>query len=273
MSHRRRACTVRRVDELQTDLTRDALTARVRVWQRKRGHRYSFDDVVTAWVAARAMPYATRHLDLGCGIGSVLLMVADRLPAVRSIGVEAQAQSFALACRNVADNGLAERVRVLQADLRHVELEGEFDLITGTPPYKKPGTATASPDPQRAHARIELRGGIEEYLASAARWLAPEGTCVVCMEASGESRVQAGAQAAGFQACERLDVVPIAGRKAALFSVFTLRRAHAGAALPLRAGELALRDEGGARTEAAFALRTFFGLSNPQHELPSPPRP
>ena len=39
--------------------------------------------------------------------------------------------------------------------------------MTGTPPYKKLGTATPSPDPQRAHARIELRGGIEDYLATA----------------------------------------------------------------------------------------------------------
>ena len=260
------------MEVFDSELTSDALTARVRVFQRKRGHRYSFDDVVTAWVAARAVPEARTHLDLGCGIGSVLLMIADRLPVVRSVGIEAQTESYALACRNVAHNRLSERVCVLHGDLRDRELASSFELVTGTPPYKKPGTATPSPDPQRAYARIELRGGVEDYLASAARWLAPEGTCVVCMDANGEERVWAGASAAGLRVEARLDVVPIAAHKARLFSVFTLRRQASAPRSPFTADEFALRDANGARTEAAFELRTFFGLSNPVQEAPSPPR-
>jgi len=54
------------------DLTDDALTDRVRVLQRRSGHRYSVDDVATAWLALRTMPEARACLDLGCGIGSVL---------------------------------------------------------------------------------------------------------------------------------------------------------------------------------------------------------
>ena len=102
-------------------------------------------------------------------------------------------------------------------------------MVTGTPPYKKPGTATPSPDPQRAHARIELRGGVEEYLAAAALVLAPLGTFVVCMESEGRARVERGATAAGLALVERLDVIPIAGRKGRLFSVFTLSRRYTAA--------------------------------------------
>jgi tRNA1Val (adenine37-N6)-methyltransferase len=254
------------------ELTSDALTARVRVFQRKGGHRYSFDDVVTAWVAARELPEARTHLDLGCGIGSVLLMIADTLPSVRSVGIEAQDESFALAEHNVAHNALGERVTLVHGDLRDPTRLPEgvrFELVTGTPPYKKPGTATPSPDPQRAHARIELRGGIEDYLAAAARVLAPGGACVVCMEAAGAARVMAGAQTAGLSVHAQLDVIPIEDRKGRLFSVFTLRREPAEL---VAIDELALRDGSGARTQAALELRTFFGLENPQHELPSPSR-
>jgi hypothetical protein len=173
-------------------------------------------------------------------------MVADRLTGVRALGIEAQAESFALARENVGRSWVAERVMVRHGDLRDwglcerareefVErMRGAdarpagtwrgFDLITGTPPYKKPGTATPSPDPQRAHARIELRGGVEEYLATAARMLAPSGTVVVCMETGASARVEDGARAARLSIVERLDVVPIASGKGRLFSVFTLER-------------------------------------------------
>jgi len=54
------------------DLTLDALTAGISVFQRRRGHRFSSDDVATAWIALQVCPAPARVLDLGCGLGSVL---------------------------------------------------------------------------------------------------------------------------------------------------------------------------------------------------------
>jgi tRNA1Val (adenine37-N6)-methyltransferase len=263
------------------ELTDDALTDRIRVLQRRAGHRYSVDDVVTAWVAvnlARNAATAT-YLDLGCGLGSVLLMVTDRIPGLQAIGLEAQAQSFELATANVQRNALCGRVRVLHGDLRdrqalervRAENAGRgFDLITGTPPYKPAGSATPSPDPQRAYARVELRGGVEDYLRSAAQLLSPQGACVVCMESSAEARVRAGASQAGLAIREVLPVIPIAGRKGRLFSVYTLLHSNPhAAACELRAA-LVLRDARGARTAIAHELRACFGLSIDPAEPPSP---
>jgi tRNA1Val (adenine37-N6)-methyltransferase len=278
------------------ELTDDALTDRVRVWQRRRGHRYSVDDVATAWLAIRARPDARSSLDLGCGIGSVLLMVADRLPQVRAVGVEAQAVSFALAERNVARSGLGARVALHAGDLRDVVLiehlvreAGRFDLITGTPPYKALGTASVSPDSQRAHARVELRGGVEAYLQAAALALAPGGLFVMCAESALQARVRAGALAAGLVQVRQLDVIPMAERKARLFSVHCFTSVDpaqfaaascvsqapgSASAAPGRIShveQLVLRDASGARTDAAHALRAFFGLRGNPAELPSPP--
>jgi len=285
------------------DLTDDALTDRVRVLQRRSGHRYSVDDVATAWLALRAMPEARSCLDLGCGIGSVLLMVADRVPRARAVGVEAQAGSYALAERNIEKNRLGRRVSVQYGDLRDPALldrilqaqaafghEGGFELVTGTPPYKPLGTATASPDPQRAHARIELRGGVEAYLAAASRVLAPEGVFVMCAQDEQAERVTSGACAVDLLPIHRVDVVPMRERKGRLFSVYAFVRAgcpDAGASVierlraqPLSTSaaeqvepeELVLRDADGARTEAARALRAYFGLSIDANEAPSPAR-
>lgn len=241
------------------ELTSDALTASFRLIQRRRGHRFSVDDLATAWQAVLAAPDAASFVDLGCGVGSVLLMVAWRLRDARGVGVEAQDVSFELARRNVATNGIAERVTLVHGDLRDVTRDwpyGRAALVTGTPPYLPSGTASPSPDPQRAAARIELRGGVEDYLAAAARVLAPDGVVVVCADGRFPERVVRGAAAAGLAPVRRLDVVPRAGRSP-LFSVWTSALAPRGAPEHVR---LIMRDERGERTEASRAMRRAFGL-------------
>lgn len=241
------------------ELTSDAITASFRLLQRRRGHRFSIDDLATAWEAARAAPEAATVLDLGCGIGSVLLMVAWRLPAARCFGIEAQDISMALARRNVHDNGLADRVQLFHGDLREVTRDwahGACALVTGTPPYLPVGTAPASPDPQRAAARLELRGGVEDYLSAAARVLTPDGVVVVCADARAPGRVLAGAATAGLRPLRRIDIVPRAGKRA-LFSVWTCARSGDGT---LDHVEVVMRAENGDRTEASLEMRRAFGL-------------
>ena len=259
------------------ELTDDALTGAMRVWQRRRGHRYSLDDVATAWEAARARPDACSYADLGCGIGSVLLMVAHKLPSdARIVGVEAQAQSFELATRNVARNGeaLARRVRLFHGDLRAPELgetlEGPFELVTGTPPYLPPGSGSPSTDAQRTYARLEMRGGVEDYLAAAARVLAPSGRFVVCCDARRPERALEGGRAAGLVAVRRRDVIPRAGHKGALFTVWTFAHESTSEAPLVVEPPLVTRDEHGGRTEEAHALRRFFDLPVNEAEPPSP---
>lgn len=240
------------------ELTNDAITASFRLTQRRRGHRFSVDDLATAWQAVHAAPNASSFLDLGCGVGSVLLMVAWRLSAARGFGIEAQDVSIELARRNVRENGLDPRVTLFHGDLREVTRDwphGECELITGTPPYLPLGTASASPDPQRAACRLELRGGVEDYLAAAARVLSPEGLVVVCADGRAPERVERGSAAAGLFPIRRTDIVPRAGR-GTLFSVWTCARQSR----PLEHVAVVMRDESGARTAESRAMRETFGL-------------
>jgi tRNA1(Val) A37 N6-methylase TrmN6 len=266
-------------DALTDVLTDDALAGDYRVFQRKGGHRYSLDDTLTAWVAARARPEAPCALDLGCGIGSVLLMTAYALPRARLFGLEAQAVSFDLAERNIARNGLRGRVCAELGDMRDpATLDrllaangGRFELVTGTPPYLPQEHGTLPPDSQKAHARFELRGGVEAYIAAAAHVVAPAGRLVVCAGARADERVLSAAAAHGLRVLEKLPVIP-SPLKGVLFSVWTL---GASTAFPLKAplfekAPFMARDQAGARTQAALELRTFFGLPNPVDEANSP---
>jgi len=242
------------IDPAWGPVTEDRLTRDYTIVQRRRGHRFSSDDMVTAFVACRRAPAARTVLDLGCGIGSVLLHLAWSFPAATLTGIEAQAISFALLTENVRRNLLEGRVTIHHGDLRELRV-GAYDLVTGTPPYFPPDTAVGAQDEQRAYARIEYRGGIEAYVAAGAAALADNGSLVLCGDARAEHRLAAAASEAAVHVVARTAIVAHAP-KPALFSVWTLSRTPA----PLAEEELVLRDAAGHTTADAAMLRQFSGF-------------
>lgn len=189
--------------------TLDRLCGEWRVLQLRRGHRFSTDDVLTAWTARHAAPRATALLDLGAGVGSVGLLTLRGLPAeARADLLEVQAISARLARRTVALNRLERRVRVMEADLRHdpIPTDHRYSLITANPPYLPPHRATASPHRQRAAARLELHGDVFDYCRAAARHLAPEGRFCLCFAAR-DPRPPEAVQAAGMAILARRPVI------------------------------------------------------------------
>ncbi len=162
--------------------TLDCLSGHWKIFQLRRGHRYSTDDLLTAWYAVEACRRAgaqpRRILDLGCGIGSVGLLVLWRFPGASLVGVEAQAVSAGLARRSVRYNGIGGRAEIRVGDFRDpgVFRPGErFDLVTGSPPYLVPGEGRRSSLPQRGPCRFEDRGGARDYLGTASARLAAGG--------------------------------------------------------------------------------------------------
>ena len=181
------------------------------VHQLVRGHRFSTDDMLCAWVAARGNPTATRLLDLGSGIGSVGLMTLFHLPddAVLTM-VEAQEVSHRLARCTIAHNGLEHRVRPRLGDLRDPEMiptseHGSYDLVTGSPPYVPLGHGVVSPHSQRAACRMELRGDVFHYAEAAARALSPDGLFAL-VHAAHDPRPEQAMHAAGLSIRTRQDV-------------------------------------------------------------------
>jgi len=234
-----------------------------RILQRVDGHRWSLDDLVTAWYAAGACARPpARTIDLGCGIGTVLLFTAWRFPDARCTGIEAQELSISLARRSLRWNGVTTRCELRQGDFRDPALAPEgavYELVTGTPPYFPSGTGLESPHVQKAPARFEHRGGIEAYCDAAARLIAPGGVFVACQAASQASRVEPAARAAGLAVERRLDVIPRAG-KDPLIAVFRFRRASEHAAPSVTDEPLVVRERDLRWTEAFAQLRLDMGL-------------
>lgn len=238
------------------------LSGEWRIFQKIEGNRFTLDDIVTSAFALRDTPAETplRALDLGCGIGSVLLMNAWRLPRATLVGVEAQDVSHDLAARSIAYNGVGDRVSLVHGDLRAVataEGVGFFDLVTGTPPYFSDENQSRSERVQCGPCRFEDRGGVEEYALAAARVLKPGGRFVVVHAAWAETRVLAAIVAAGMRVSAVLTVVPRAGRAPLLI---VAEGVHGGELGEPERTSLTVRDRAGQRTAEFSAMRATMGM-------------
>jgi tRNA1Val (adenine37-N6)-methyltransferase len=227
-----------------------------RIFQKQKGHRWSLDDLVTAAVAAQHIEATdARHLlDLGCGLGSVLMLLAWRFPQATVTGVEAQADRAAMAKRSLRFNGADERCQIIDGDLR--EFTGPaVDFISGTPPYFPRGTGTESKLAHAMPCRFEVRGGVEAYLEAARSLLRPAGRVVLCSAMLEADRVERGARETGFHVIEHVEIIPRIG-KAALIAVDVFSRE----AEPRLDRSLTVRDEQLQWTPAFQAVRSQFGM-------------
>lgn len=192
--------------------TLDAISGHFRLFQLRDGHRFSTDDILTAWYGTSWCPTARLALDLGSGIGTVGMICAWRLPGARFVTVEAQPESVALARKSARYNGLTERYEIREGDFRDSDVlraDEQFDLITGSPPYFPPEAGVKSEHPQRLACRFELRGTVVDYCATAARHLAPGGffACVFPFEPNQLARMQSGAREAGLAIVRQRPVI------------------------------------------------------------------
>lgn len=190
--------------EPESGETLDVLSGFFRIFQLEKGHRFSTDDVLTAWYGKIGCPCARSALDLGSGIGAVGMLAAWCLPGAHFVTVEAQEESVRLARKSARWNGLTGRYEIRQGDFRDAGVlkpEEKFDLVLGSPPYFPPGSGSEGDHPQKVACRFEMRGGIADYCSTAARHLAGGGffACVFPVAPDEQhERVRAGAGEAGL---------------------------------------------------------------------------
>lgn len=240
--------------------TLDAISGHFRLFQLEDGHRFSTDDVLTAWYGTSWSPTARTVLDLGSGIGAVGMIAAWRLPGARFVTVEAQPESVRLARKSAAWNGLADRYEIREGDFREpdvIRTDERFDLILGSPPYFPTGSGVGSEHPQKLACRFELRGTVADYCAVAERHLGQGGVfaCVFPIApAEQEERVRAAAAAAGMIVVRRRPVVLREGERP-LLGLFVL----------MRSGDLPEAMRARSWSEPPLIIRAADGSVHPEY--------
>ena len=243
------------------DAGRDRLIGDWHIFQRSGGHRTSTDDLITAWYAVHRNPIPpTRYLDLGCGVGSVLLMVSHKLRPRIAFGVEAQAQSVAMARRAIAELPEHEsQIDIRHADFRDLDFGGErYDLITGSPPYFPLDAGVLPDDPQRRACRFEERGGVEAYVETASRALGDRARLYVVFQTRWSERVTAAAAEHDLHLSGRADFSTRADKPGPFLTVFELSRQPAEALDRVRCS---VRDADGRISPEYQRIRIELGVA------------
>ena len=109
------------------------------------------------------------------------------------MGVEIQPRLASLAAAGLARNAFANRLQILEADVRdavgRAPLDrAAFDLVVTNPPYRAMTGGVLSPYPERAQANHELTLTLDDWLDCAAALVKPEGRIAVVY---GADRMQA----------------------------------------------------------------------------------
>jgi tRNA1(Val) A37 N6-methylase TrmN6 len=248
--------------EVPAGETLDAISGHFRIFQLHDGHRFSTDDVLTAWYGTSWASSAATVLDLGSGIGSVGMIAAWRLPGARVVTIEAQEESVRLARKSAAYNGLESRYEIRHGDFREqggsedppLRADERFDLVLGSPPYFPVGSGIEGDHPQKVACRFELRGDIADYARIAERHLAPGGlfACVFPEEQLG--RIEAAAREASLTIVRRRPVM-FKEHEPPLVALFAMMRALD---LPER-----MRDR--AWVEPPLIIRSSDGMVHPEY--------
>jgi tRNA1Val (adenine37-N6)-methyltransferase len=160
------------MSELNSEETLDSiLGGELRLYQPRRGYRFSVESVLLARFAA-ARP-AARVIELGAGCGIVALIYAALAKPREVVAIEIQPALAALIARNASLNDLG-MVRTLCADLRNRRALGSaaggFDLVLANPPFRARASGLESPLAGRRLARGETAARLEDFVAAAARY-------------------------------------------------------------------------------------------------------
>jgi tRNA1Val (adenine37-N6)-methyltransferase len=249
--------------------TLDFICGHFKIFQYRRGHRFSSDDILAAWFGTTWCPRPERVADLGSGIGSVAISVAWRCPGARIHTVEAQDISVRLARKSVAYNGLQDRYTIHEGDLRDPDLfrgEAPFDLVLGSPPYWPLGSKVEAAHPQAIPARLEVRGAIGDYALAASRILAPGGIFACVFPLDQVARAEAAYRDAGLLLMRRQDVIFKAGEPYGLGLYAGCRRGDlpegfdAAAGFPVCAPPITIRQRDGSVDPTIAMVRLVMGF-------------
>jgi tRNA1(Val) A37 N6-methylase TrmN6 len=213
--------------DIPSDETLDAISGHFRLFQLRDGHRFSTDDVLTAWYGTTWAPRASSILDLGSGIGSVAMIAAWRLPGARVVAIEAQEESVRLARKSAAYNGLEARYEIREGDFRDhgaiLREDERFDLVLGSPPYFPLDAGIHGDHPQKVACRFELRGDIADYCGVSARHLDVGGIFACVFPEEQLPRIETAARTAELTIVRRRPVVFKEG-EAPLIALFAMMR-------------------------------------------------
>ena len=158
---------------------------KLQILQKKKGYRFSADAILLSqFVRIRKDEKA---IDLGTGCGILPLLLSQTTRVCSFLGVEVQKTLSDLAERNVVLNHFQHRITIRHEDYRtlpRIFPAGSFHVVVSNPPYRKFRSGRVNPSQERAIARHEIYGAIDDLVSVAAYLLPPKGRFYLIFPAS-----------------------------------------------------------------------------------------
>jgi release factor glutamine methyltransferase len=170
------------------EVTRDVLTPRPET-------ELVVETALDTWPSGHPGPL--RVADAGTGSGCLAVTIACEWPGARVQATDVSAAALAIAARNVARHGLADRITLLETDLLEA-VAAPLDVIVANPPYVPDSARPVLPSDVRDYEPDEaLYGGptgfelIDRLLAQATSRLAPDGIMIMEFGEGRDDRLRA----------------------------------------------------------------------------------
>jgi tRNA1(Val) A37 N6-methylase TrmN6 len=235
------------MNDLLFETTEDALlNGKLRLRQPRSGHRAGHDAILLA--AATAARSSQRVVDLGAGVGTAGLAVAQRVKGISLQLVEIDPRLADLARSNADANHIPAEVIVLDVVSRSETFEAaglspdSVDLVLMNPPFNDASRHRSSPDSAREAAHVATSTTLTDWIHAARRLLKSGGVLTMIWRADGLADV-VGAVQRGFGS---LVIQPIHSEPGAS-AIRIIVRAVKGGRAPLKLlSSLTLRDPNGA---------------------------
>src|SRR5262245_37175834 len=144
--------------------------------QPARVFRYGIDSFLLARFAR--FQKTDRVCDLGAGVGILGLLALSRAGVSHVTAVEIQPMLAELARKNAEEMGWGDRMEVLVQNWKEVSKtlrKGSFEVVLSNPPYRKGQTGRVPPNLEKAVAKHEIEGTMEDLIHAARFLLKPSG--------------------------------------------------------------------------------------------------
>lgn len=227
------------------------LDGRLRICQPERGFRAGLDAVMLA--AAVPAKAGETVLEMGAGVGTASLCLAARVAGCAIRGIEIEPALVALANRNAAENGVADRVHMKQGDVLARAGRTQFTHVFANPPFHEAARGR-SPDGDRARA-LHDEGYLKDWLRIGIKAVESKGTFTAIIRAD---RLTEALQALPEAGLSLFPLWPKAGEPAK--RVILQARIGSKAAMALLPGLILHMKDGSYTTEANAILRDTAAL-------------